>query len=76
MNGKPLVCAPSDYRWTKVRDLTALLGTERHLTFEDRPPGDVDALLAEPVSEAVHARIAALRAQSSDWLDAALAGRA
>ena len=76
VNGKPLACAPSDYRWTKVRDLTALLGAERHLTFEDRDPADVGALLAEPVSEAVQARIADLRAQSAAWLDAALAGRA
>ncbi|MBB1489965.1 MULTISPECIES: polysaccharide pyruvyl transferase family protein [unclassified Paracoccus (in: a-proteobacteria)] len=76
VNGKPLVCAPSDYRWTKVRDLTALLGAERHLTFEDRDPADVTALLAEPVSDAIQARIADLRAQSAAWLDAALAGRA
>lgn len=76
VNGKPLVCAPSDYRWTKVRDLTALLGAERHLTFQDRDPADVGALLDEPVSDAVQVRIADLRAQSSAWLDAALAGRA
>ena len=73
MNDRPFVCAPSDYRWTKVRDLTALLGAERHLTFEDRAPGDVDALLAEPIAPAIHARIAALRAQSDAWLDRALA---
>lgn len=74
LNGKPLACAPSDYRWTKVRDLTALLGAERHLTFEDRDPADVGALLSEPVSGAVQARIADLRAHSSAWLNAALAG--
>ncbi|MCZ0962403.1 polysaccharide pyruvyl transferase family protein [Paracoccus benzoatiresistens] len=76
VNNKPLACAPSDYRWTKVRDLTALLGAERHLTLEDRDPGDVGALLAEPVSDAVRTRIAELRAQSAAWLDAALAGPA
>jgi len=76
LNGKPLACAPSDYRWTKVRDLTALLGAERRLTFEDRDPGEVGALLAEPIPDSVLARIADLRAQSAAWLDAALAGRA
>ena len=76
LNGKPLACAPSDYRWTKVRDLTALLGAERLLTFEDRDPGEVGALLAEPIPDSVLARIADLRAQSAAWLDAALAGRA
>lgn len=68
VNGKPLACAPSDYRWNKVRDLTDLLGAERHLTFEDRPEGDLAALLDEPPAAAVGARIAALRAQSADWL--------
>ena len=60
----------------QVRDLTALLGAERHLTFEDRDPADIAALLAERVSDQVQARIAQLRAQSAAWLDAALAGRA
>ena len=59
-----------------MRDLTALLGAERHLTFEDRDPADIAALLAERVSDQVQARIAQLRAQSAAWLDAALAGRA
>ena len=47
VNGKPLVCAPSDYRWNKVRDLTALLGAERHLTFAENDPAQVDALYAD-----------------------------
>lgn len=71
LNGKPLACAPSDYRWNKVRDLTALLGAEAHLTFEDRPAADMDALLAEPPR--VAPRLAALRAQSAEWLAGVLA---
>lgn len=73
VNDRPFACAPSDYRWTKVRDLTASLGAERHLTFEDRDPGEVAALLAEPIASAIHARIATLRAQSEAWLDRVLA---
>lgn len=73
VNDKPFACAPSDYRWTKLRDLTALLGAGRHLTFEDRDPAKVTALLAEPIAPAVHARIAELRAQSDAWLDRVLA---
>lgn len=73
LNGKPLVCAPSDYRWNKVRDLTAKLGAERHLTFQDRDPAEVAALLAEPPSAAVQARIAALRDASAAWLGGVLA---
>ncbi|MRX51909.1 polysaccharide pyruvyl transferase family protein [Paracoccus sp. S-4012] len=73
VNGKPFACAPSDYRWTKVRDLTALLDAERHLTFEDRDPREVAALLSDPIAPAIHARIAALRSQSGAWLDRVLA---
>lgn len=73
LNGKPLACAPSDYRWNKVRDLTAKLGAGRHLTFQDRDPAEVAALLTVPPSDAVQARIAALRESSAAWLDEALA---
>ena len=73
VSGRPFACAPSDYRWTKIRDLTALLNAERHLTFEDRPSGDVDALLAEPIASEVKDRIMTLRAESNAWLDRALA---
>lgn len=73
LNGRPLVCAPSDYRWNKVRDLTAKLGAERHLTFADRDPSEVATRLAEPPSAAVRARIAALREASAAWLDGVLA---
>ncbi len=73
VNGKPLVCAPSDYRWNKVRDLTALLGAERHLTFAESDPAQVDALLGAPPSPAVTGRLASLRAQSAAWLNGVLA---
>lgn len=69
VNAKPFVCCPSPYRWNKVRDLTALLGAERHLTFADSAPDDVERLIATPIDAAVHARIAALRAHSNAYLD-------
>lgn len=76
LNHKPLACAPSEYRWNKVRDLTVLLGAERHLTFEACDPADVGALLCEPISDEIGTRIAELRLQSAGWLDTALEGRA
>ncbi|HRO16040.1 MAG TPA: polysaccharide pyruvyl transferase family protein, partial [Paracoccus sp. (in: a-proteobacteria)] len=61
VTGRPLACAPSDYRWNKLRDLTALPGAERHLTFEDRPEAEVAALLAAPIDprhSQAHPRVA------------------
>lgn len=69
--GRPFVAAPSFYRWNKLRDLTALLGAERHLTFEDRPASEVGAALDRPPQ--VDARLAELRAQSDAWLGGVLA---
>ncbi|WP_299361560.1 polysaccharide pyruvyl transferase family protein [uncultured Paracoccus sp.] len=71
VNGVPLVCAPSDYRWNKLRDLTALLGLDRQLTFADRDPAEIAAALDAPAD--VQARLAALRAQSDAYLDRVLA---
>ena len=72
LNDKPFVCALSDYRSNKVRDLTNLLGAERHLVREDTGAGHYDALLTEPTAAAVGERIGALRAQSTAYLDSVL----
>jgi hypothetical protein len=70
---KPFVACVTPYRLNKVRDLTAKLGAERHL-LRDAPDLQTFAeVLAEPPSEAVHRRIADLRASSTAYLDAALA---
>ena len=53
-------------------DVDGLIGAGRHLTFEDRDPAAVEALLDEPAAPAVTARIAALRARSAAWLDGVL----
>jgi hypothetical protein len=71
-NGKPLVTAPSAYRFNKVRDLAAALGAERHVVAEDVSQGQLAALLAEPPHATVAARIGELRQRSSAFLDAAL----
>ncbi len=69
---RPFVCAPSAYRFNKVRDLTTRLGAGRHLVEEGMPPEVYAALLDRPLDPAIDARIAALRARSSAYLEAAL----
>jgi polysaccharide pyruvyl transferase WcaK-like protein len=71
-NGKPLVTAPSAYRFNKVRDLAAALGAERHVVAEDASEARLAPLLAEPPGEAVADRIEELRQRSSAFLDASL----
>lgn len=71
-NGKPLVTAPSDYRQTKVHDLTAKLGATHRVVTAETDAATLATLLATPVEPAVEARIAALRAVSTEYLRAAL----
>ena len=73
VNGKPFVTAPSDYRFNKVRDLTAALGAERHLVSEDTGAEDYDRLLGRPLDPGIGSRIASLRRASEDYLDGVLA---
>ena len=71
-HGTPFVCAATPYRLNKVRDLTASLGAARHLVDAATPDGDYDALLGAPLDAAIAERMAALRSQSSAFLDRAL----
>jgi hypothetical protein len=73
VNGKPFACAPSSYRFNKVRDLTAKLGAERHLTSEATSPEAFAALLDAPLEPEIAEAITRLRAQSDAYLDRALA---
>lgn len=72
VNGRPLVTAPSAYRFNKVRDLMALLGAEDRIMTPDWSVARLDAALAVPQGDAVSARIDLLRAQSHDFLRSAL----
>jgi len=68
VNGKPFATTPSDYRFNKVRDLTAALGAERHMVSEQTADEIFNAALSTPPSPTVEARIAALRAQGDAFL--------
>ncbi|HZY68927.1 MAG TPA: polysaccharide pyruvyl transferase family protein [Devosia sp.] len=68
---RPFVCAPSDYRNNKVRDLLDLLGASERLVGEDRLTG-LDDLLSRPAGTATYSRIEQLRGTSSRYLDHAL----
>ncbi|WP_205480819.1 polysaccharide pyruvyl transferase family protein [Sphingomonas arenae] len=72
LNGKPFVASPSDYRFNKIRDLTAKLHATDRVVTDGTQSAEFDRLMAEPVSEAVEANIRSYRARSQDYLDAAL----
>lgn len=69
---RPFVCAPSAYRFNKVRDLTRELNAEHHLASEETPAETYAELLEAPLDPAIGARIDTLRARSSAYLEAAL----
>lgn len=72
MNGKPFACAPSEYRFNKVRDLAASLGAE-HRIVTRKTAGELAELLGQPSGTEVTERVAQYRRQSDEFLDAALA---
>jgi hypothetical protein len=72
VNGKPLVTAPSEYRFNKVRDLAAKLGMEERMVTSSMPAKEIGTLLERPVGQAVGERIAALRGGSRAFLERAL----
>jgi len=69
---RPFVCAPSSYRFNKVRDLTHALGAERHMVRQETGAGRYAELLGSPLEPAIADRIEAMRRQSSAYLAAAL----
>jgi hypothetical protein len=66
---RPFACAPSSYRYNKVRDLTALLGAEHHLVGEQTSPERYAELLDAPLEPEIQTRIAQMREQSNRYLD-------
>lgn len=72
INGKPLVTAPSEYRFNKVRDLSAKLVCEHRVVTAATPAGMVGALLETPIEDAVTERVLALRRRSAAFLETAL----
>ncbi len=73
VNDKPLVTAPTSYRFNKIRDLAAALAFADRIVDEDAPQRQLDALLDTPPGPHVAERLTALRRQSADYLRAALA---
>lgn len=69
---RPFVCAPSDYRMNKVRDLTVEVGAERHLIAPDAPDSVFDELLGTPLDAVIEDRIVALRERSNRYLETVL----
>jgi hypothetical protein len=68
LNAKPLACAPSHYRFNKVRDLASSVGAERHLVSAATPGSGYTAILDEPLAPEISERIAALRQNSHAYL--------
>jgi hypothetical protein len=68
LNRKPFACAPSDYRFNKVRDLAATVGAERHLVGEATPSLHYGDILGEALEPEIPARIANLRQKSNAYL--------
>lgn len=73
LNDKPFACAPSPYRFNKVRDLTAAVDAQHHLADETMSERDFARLLSAPLAPAIAPAIARLRAASNAYLDATLA---
>jgi hypothetical protein len=72
VNDKPFACALSPYRSNKVRDLTAALSADHHLTSEAIGEAAFAQLLTAPLDPAIHAAIGRLRAQSHAYLETSL----
>jgi hypothetical protein len=73
LNGKPWAATPSAYRSIKIPDLVAMIGAQDRLVDEHTTDARLDDLLSRPVTGAVEERMSDRRAQSSAFLDEALA---
>lgn len=69
VNAKPFACVLSDYRSNKLRDLTQMLGAERHLVGADASQPHFEAVMSEPLAADIGGRIAMLRHDSGIYLD-------
>lgn len=69
LNGKPFLCAGSEYRFNKISDLLAMLGAGERLATEDTPEHECARLLDEPLSTAATRSINELREVSSAYID-------
>lgn len=69
---KPFVCERSPYRSTKIQNLMAMVGGEKHLVSEDTTAAVYDARLCEPMNSELLHRIDQLRRKSDNYLDHAL----
>ena len=69
----PFVCEASPYRRNKVQWLMSAIGGEHHLLTEASPAERYSDLLVEPVDPALDRALAAHRASSLAYLDAAVA---
>ena len=65
---RPFVCAPSAYRFNKVRDLTRTLVAERHLVSEETPQAVYAELLGSELDPAIGVRIEELRGHSGRYV--------
>lgn len=70
LHDRPLVTAPTPYRFNKVHSLMQSLGTPAHIVSPDTKARDYERLLSEPPDAA--GPIAALRRQSGRFLEQAL----
>ncbi|HEY9012614.1 MAG TPA: polysaccharide pyruvyl transferase family protein [Devosia sp.] len=69
LNRKPFVCAPSEYRNNKVRDLLTLVGAKERLLAEWEPAEDVSELLRGSAGPETYRTITNLRQVSQRYLD-------
>jgi hypothetical protein len=72
VNCKPFICAPSEYRNNKVRDLLGLVHASDRLVANLPEPAILDDLLEQPAGARTQTKIARLREISSRYLDHAL----
>ncbi|MEZ2224028.1 polysaccharide pyruvyl transferase family protein [Rhizobium sp. RCC_161_2] len=68
VNDKPFACVLSDYRSNKLRDLTTVIGAERNVISERSSALSLDTVLTNPPGAMIFRRIAALRHNSSSYL--------
>jgi hypothetical protein len=69
VNNKPFVCAPSEYRNNKVRDLLGLVDARERLLGEADVTESVDDLLGRPATARTYDIVTGLRRTSRQYLE-------